>query len=52
MLRASGSTEFREQWNDVQREALLTLRSVLDHYIERLEEEPRREQRIEEIRID
>ena len=37
VLRASGPPELRGQLNDFQREALLTLRALLDHYIERID---------------
>jgi hypothetical protein len=40
VLRASTSPEVREQWHGIQREALLTLRALIDHYVERLGEEP------------
>ncbi|HZA88980.1 MAG TPA: hypothetical protein VE401_02005, partial [Solirubrobacterales bacterium] len=39
VLRASTTPEVREQWNGIQREALLTLRALVDHYIQRLGEE-------------
>src|SRR5918992_4608571 len=42
VLRATASPEIREQWNQVQREALVTLRALIDHYIEHLEDRPRR----------
>jgi hypothetical protein len=47
VLRASATPEMREQWQSVQREALVTLK-------ERLDEEPagEPESRIEEIPID
>ena len=37
ILRASGPPELRGQLNDFQKEALLTLRALLDHYIERID---------------
>ncbi len=40
VLRASTTPEVREQWHGVQREALLTLRALVDHYIQRLGDEP------------
>lgn len=52
VLRASGPPELRGQLNDFQREALLTLRALIDHYIERLERAPAGEQRVEQIPID
>ncbi|MGI9019522.1 MAG: hypothetical protein ACR2G3_02280 [Solirubrobacterales bacterium] len=35
LWRASATPELREQWAAVQREALLTIRSLVDHYVER-----------------
>ena len=52
ILRASGPPELRGQINEFQREALLTLRTLLDHYLERLDEPPPAEDRVEEIPID
>lgn len=62
VLRASATPEVREQWQGVQREALLTLRALVDHYVERLGEEPpdaereadesRRADPVEEIPIE
>jgi hypothetical protein len=42
ILRAGASPEMRAQWQDIQREALATLRVVLDHYSRRLDEEAAR----------
>jgi hypothetical protein len=39
VLRASTTPEIREQWEAVQREALLTLRTVVEHYAQRLGEQ-------------
>ena len=39
VLRATATPEMREQWRSVQREALQTMRTLIDHYIERLEQE-------------
>jgi hypothetical protein len=50
VLRASTTPEVREQWNGIQREALLTLRALVDHYIQRLGEEPGPEHRAGERR--
>jgi hypothetical protein len=52
VFRATASPELREQLHQLQREALLTLRTVLDHYLERLEDEPRRATPVEEIPIE
>jgi hypothetical protein len=38
VLRATTSPELRGQWHSVQREALLTMRTMIDHYLERLEQ--------------
>jgi hypothetical protein len=55
LLRGAGITggpgELRGQLDDVSREALLTLRALIDHYIERLDARPERS-RVEEIPID
>ncbi len=37
VLRETASPELREQWHRVQREALVAMRSLIDHYLERLE---------------
>jgi hypothetical protein len=52
ILRAAGGTELRGQLDDVGREALLTLRSLVDHYLERLDTRPRPDERVERIPID
>jgi hypothetical protein len=55
VLRATTTREMREQWRSVQREALHTMRALIDHYIERLEREEAgspRGPRVEEIPID
>lgn len=57
VLRASTTPEVREQWEDLQREALLTVRALVDHYAQRLAEqrpgdEPRRATPVEEIPIE
>ena len=53
LLRANASPELREQWNAFQREALLTLRVLVDHYVERLDRdhEPR-SARVHDIPIE
>lgn len=51
ILRASGPPELRGQLSEFQREALLTMRALLDHYIERLEPEPHPSERVEDIPI-
>lgn len=52
ILRAAGGTELRGQLDDVGREALLTLRSLVDHYLERLDARPGPGERVERIPID
>lgn len=53
VLRANAPDEFRDGWHDVQREALLTMKAVIDRYVERLDTEPgERGPRIEDIPID
>lgn len=52
MLRAAGPPELRGQLDDVGREALLTLRSLVDHYLERLDARPGPGERVERIPID
>lgn len=53
VLRATASGELVDGWHDVQREALLTMKAVIDRQVERLD--PERDERgpmVEEIRID
>lgn len=53
ILRASGPPELRGQIGEFQREALLTMRTLLDHYIDRLDRQPGPDGRgVEEIPID
>jgi hypothetical protein len=53
VLRATSSPELRGQWQTVQREALVTLRAMIDHYLERLDEyESAERPTVEEIPID
>ena len=52
LLRSSAPDELREQWHAVQREALLTMKALIDHYVERLDAEPaERGPRVEDIPI-
>lgn len=51
MLRAAGPPELRGQLDDVGREALLTLRALIDHYLERTEQRAAAD-RVEEIPVD
>ena len=52
VLRAAGPPELRGQLDDVGREALLTLRALIDHYLERMDQRPGPGDRVEEIPID
>jgi hypothetical protein len=55
VLRATGSPELRDQWQSVQREALVTMRALIDHYLARLDEaeaEAAGGPRVEEIRVE
>lgn len=52
VLRAGASPELRGQWHAVQREALVTMRALIDHYLERLAAERESERRVEEIPIE
>ena len=52
ILRGAGGPELRGQLDDVGREALLTLRSLVDHYLERPDQRPGDAERVERIPID
>jgi hypothetical protein len=52
IVRASVPPELREQWQDVQREALATLRAMIDHYLQRAEQQEARAARVEDIPIE
>jgi hypothetical protein len=52
LLRASGPPELRGQISEFQREALMTLRTLLDHYIERLDGTPPSSTAVEDIPIE
>lgn len=53
LLRANATPELREQWESVQREALQTIRALIDHYLDRLDRD-RRDQgpRVQDIPIE
>lgn len=51
VLRSTAPGELREQWQAVQREALLTMKALIDHYVERLDEPEDRGPRVEDIPI-
>jgi hypothetical protein len=38
VLRSSATPELRGGWQNVQREALVTMRAMIDHYLARLDE--------------
>ena len=40
VLRATAPDELRDQWQVVQRDALLTMKALVDHAVERLDDEP------------
>jgi hypothetical protein len=50
-VRAAAPRELRDQVTNLIREFLLTLRSLIDWYLERLDERPR-EPRVEDIPIE
>jgi hypothetical protein len=52
VLRAGGGGDLRGQFDEVSREALLTMRSLIDHYLERIDAEPASGGRVEQIPID
>lgn len=53
VLRATAPDDIREQWQTVQREALLTMKAAIDRYVERLDaEEAETGPRVEDIPID
>jgi hypothetical protein len=53
ILRANASPELIEGWQSVQREALLTVRALIDHYLERIDREPAdRAPRVRDIPIE
>ena len=54
VLRATAADDLRDSWQDVQREALLTMKAVIDRQVERLEEAEPEESgpRVEDIPID
>jgi hypothetical protein len=52
VVRATMPPEFQEHWRAWQREMLLAVRSLVDHYVEHLERQPRRGVSIEDIPIE
>jgi hypothetical protein len=51
-LRATAPPELRDQWQSVQREALLTTRALIDSYLERLDSEADPGPRVQDIPIE
>jgi hypothetical protein len=52
VIRASAPPELREQWQSLQREALITMRSLIDHYLERVDAEAEPPVRVQDIPIE
>jgi hypothetical protein len=53
VLRATAPDDIKDQWQVVQREALLTMKAAIDRYVERLDAEPaERGPSVEDIPID
>jgi hypothetical protein len=52
VLRATMPEEFREHWQNVQREGLLAMRALLDHYIQHLDQQRSSSAPIEDIPIE
>lgn len=52
VLRASVPPEAREQLHHLQHEALLTLKAILDHYIDRTDAARKAAAKVEDIPID
>ena len=52
VARATMPEEFRDHWHNVQREGLLAMRALLDHYIQHLEQERGGAVTVEDIPIE
>lgn len=53
VLRATAPDDIKDQWQVVQREALLTMKAAIDRYVERLEaERPQRGPTVQDIPIE
>jgi hypothetical protein len=53
VLRATAPDDIKDQWQVVQREALLTMKAAIDRYVERLDaEQPERGPRVQDIPIE
>jgi hypothetical protein len=51
VVRATMPAEFQEHWHSVQRELLLAVRSLVDHYLDHVEKERRKVVHVEDIPI-
>lgn len=52
VVRATMPEEFRDHWNNLQREGLLAMRALLDHYIQHLEQQREKSVTVEDIPIE
>jgi hypothetical protein len=52
VVRATMPEEFREHWQTLQREGLLAMRALLDHYIQHLEQQRSGSVPVEDIPIE
>jgi hypothetical protein len=52
VLRATAPPELRDQWQTVQREALMTTRALIDTYLERLDGHEEAGPRVQDIPIE
>jgi hypothetical protein len=52
VVRANVPPELRSQLEGVQRDAMVAMRALLDHYIERLDGQGRPASRVEDIPIE
>ena len=52
VLRGGAAPDLRGQLDDVSREALLTMRSLIDHYLDRFDADGTGPDRVQEIPID
>ncbi len=58
MVRATTPPELRDQWQTIQRDALVMVRALIDSYLQRVGEDdrgergPEPEHRVEDIRIE
>jgi hypothetical protein len=52
VLRETGTPELRDQWSTVQREALLTMRAMIDSYLDRIDGEDPASARVQDIPVE